>query len=84
MQERQRVVSAREVLAENMRGLREARSLSQEALAAHSGLHRTYVSQVERCKVNVSLDNVQRIADALGVPLHKLLDERKWSAQSKN
>lgn len=46
---------------------------SQERLAAASGLHRTYISLIERAACNVSLDNLERLADAFGVSLSELL-----------
>ena len=50
-----------------MRELRKARGLSQEALAFASGLDRSYLGAIERGKKNVSLINIWRIAQALGV-----------------
>lgn len=50
-----------------VRQLRLARGLSQEALAELAGLHRTYVSSLERGQRNVGLDNIHALADALGV-----------------
>lgn len=63
----------RDVLAKNMRKLRAAQGLSQEALAFDSGLNRTYLSSVERSERNVSIDNIARIAKALGVEPWELL-----------
>ena len=46
---------------------------SQEALAFETGLHRTFIGHVERQVRNISLDNIERIAGALGVPVFELL-----------
>ena len=50
-----------------LRELREARGMSQELLAHEAGLDRTYVSSVERGQRNISLENIERLAIALGV-----------------
>lgn len=63
----------RDVLAKNMRRLRAARGLSQEALAHDCGMNRTYLSAVERAERNVSIDNIARIARGLQVEPWKLL-----------
>jgi transcriptional regulator with XRE-family HTH domain len=63
----------RDIVARNMRRLRAARGLSQEALAHECGINRTYLSGVERSERNVSIDNVARIAKGLGVEPWKLL-----------
>lgn len=63
----------RDVFARNLRRTRAERKLSQEKLALAAGLNRTYVSAVERSEQNISLDNVARIAIALGVEAHILL-----------
>ncbi|MEA2896448.1 MAG: hypothetical protein QOJ84_2063 [Bradyrhizobium sp.] len=65
----------RDVLARNMRQLRAARGLSQEALAHESDVDRTYVSSIERAKRSVSIDIVARIAKALAVEPWKLLKD---------
>lgn len=56
-----------------MRALRAELGLSQEKLAERVSLHRTYIGSVERAERNVSLDNVERIAHALGVDVCELL-----------
>ena len=55
----------RDLFAANMRIIRIRRGLSQEELADLCDLDRTYVSSVERKKRNISIRNIQRIADAL-------------------
>ena len=66
--------SLRDVLAYNVRALRVGKLLSQEQLGFAADLDRTFVSQVERARVNVSLDNIERIATALDVPAALLLE----------
>jgi DNA-binding XRE family transcriptional regulator len=65
----------RDILAKNMRRLRAARGLSQEALAHESGMNRTYLSAVERAERNVSIDNIGRIAKGLRVEPWTLLKD---------
>lgn len=66
-------MSARALLAKNILRLRGERSWSQDALALESGLHRTFIAHVERQARNISIDNVEKIATALEVPVHELL-----------
>lgn len=68
-----KVESARNRLARHLRALRAERGLSQEGLADLAELHRTYVGSIERSERNVSLDNVERLAAALGVDVCDLL-----------
>ena len=56
-----------------LRALRLQRDLSQEALAAKAGLHRTYISLIERGKQSVTLDSMEKLAGALGVSVKKLM-----------
>jgi transcriptional regulator with XRE-family HTH domain len=67
--------TARECLARNLLALRTARGLSQEQLGFESGLHRTFVAHVERGARNASLDNIEKLAIALGVRCADLLRE---------
>lgn len=66
---------ARNLLAQKLRMLRMMNGWSQERLAGASGLHRTYISLIERAACNVSLDNLERLADAFGVSVSDLLGE---------
>jgi transcriptional regulator with XRE-family HTH domain len=56
-----------------LRNVREKKGISQEKLAERAGLHRTYVSSVERGERNISLLNVERLAIALGVRMAELI-----------
>jgi len=67
------LATLRDVLAFNVRAARVAKGLSQERLGFEAGLDRTFVSHVERGRVNCSLDNVEKIALALGVEPAALL-----------
>jgi transcriptional regulator with XRE-family HTH domain len=63
----------RKFFAANLRRERKMRGLSQEALAALAGLHRTYVGSVERGERNISLENIERLARALKIDPADLL-----------
>jgi transcriptional regulator with XRE-family HTH domain len=58
-----------------VRGLRQAKGLSQEAFAAECGLDRTYMGGIERGERNVALRNIEVIANSLGITLSDLFDE---------
>ncbi len=59
----------------NIKRLRLEQGLSQEELADRSGLHRTYLSSVERAVKNPTITVLARIADGLGTPLTTLVAE---------
>jgi transcriptional regulator with XRE-family HTH domain len=63
-----------------VRQLREANGLSQEELAAEAGLHRTYISLVERGRRNITVDALSQIAEALGVYPSRLIAEAEKDA----
>ena len=70
------------VFSSNLRKYRTALGISQEAFAEKAGLHRTYISAVERGKRSISLDNIQKISDALGIETYLLfLDNKKSSTE---
>ncbi len=71
--ENETVGEARRRIAHNLRRLRKAKGLSQEATAELADFHRTYVSQLERCVTNISIGGLERLATALGVDIVDLL-----------
>lgn len=76
------MTTARHILANNLRQFRAQKKWSQEDLALECGLHRTFIAHVEREVRNISLDNIQKIADALGLPVSTLLTESTDSLTS--
>ena len=62
-----------ERVGENVRRLREERSLSQEGLAFEAGMHRTYVSGIERGVRNPTVTVLERLAIALKVAMADLV-----------
>ena len=60
------------VFSNNLRKYRNASGLSQEAFANKAGLHRTYISALERGKRSIALDNIEKIANALGIDAYLL------------
>jgi len=74
---RARSGAMRQVVAKNIRLLRNNLEISQEELAFRAKLNRTYVGSIERAERNVSIDNIEKIAKALDVDPHQLLMERR-------
>ena len=72
---------ARLVFTRNLKKLRLAKGLSQEKLAEECELHRTYISSVERGERNITIDNMEKLANALGVDIRELLnpDDQQFS-----
>jgi len=68
-------LSLREILAKNLIRLRKDKGWSQEMLSFEVGLHRTFIAHVERKQRNISLDNLEKLANALTVPVSYLLTE---------
>ncbi len=63
------------VFGTNVRKYRVQLGLSQEKFAEKCGLHRTYISDIECFRRSISLDNIQKIADALEIEIYKLFLE---------
>ena len=70
----------REILIKFGKKVREERErlgLSQEGLASRAGVHRTYIGMIERAEKNITLENIEKIAKALGISLEKLMNLEK-------
>lgn len=61
------------VFGKNLKRYRLSLGFSQEKLAEKCGLHRTYIGSIERSQRNVSLKNVQKIANAFNIEPYRLL-----------
>ncbi|MCH4223630.1 MAG: helix-turn-helix domain-containing protein [Alcaligenes faecalis] len=68
-------MSIRKTVGENVRRIRVGKGWSQESLSEKSDLHRTYISGVERGVRNPTIEIVEQIAFALGVPVTELFNE---------
>lgn len=63
------------VFGTNLKKYRSILGISQEAFATKCGLHRTYISAIECYRRSISLENIQRIADALEIETYQLFIE---------
>ena len=70
---RKSIETARKRFARKLRTERSARGISQEGLAELAGLHRTYVGSVERGERNIAVDNMESLANAMGLDICDLL-----------
>jgi XRE family transcriptional regulator, regulator of sulfur utilization len=61
-------------LAERVKAFRKAKGWSQEELADRAGIHRTFVSQVERATKRTTIRSLEKLVNALGVSFGELLD----------
>ena len=64
-----------EVFGRNVQKYRKEREISQEKLAEIAGVHRTYVGMIERAEKNITLRNMEKIANALSVKIKDLLEK---------
>ncbi len=65
-----------DIFSKNLKFYRNQIGLSQEAFAEKANLHRTYISAIECKKRNISLENIQKIADALNIDVYLLFLEK--------
>jgi transcriptional regulator with XRE-family HTH domain len=63
---------ARSLFARNVRALRAARGMSQEDLAGAAQIDRSYISLIENAHFSISLDQIEKIADAFGIQIYDL------------
>lgn len=61
------------LFGQNVQKARKAAGFSQEQLAEKAGVHRTYIGMIERAEKNITLCNMEKIADALGIDICFLL-----------
>ncbi|WP_299211331.1 helix-turn-helix transcriptional regulator [uncultured Dokdonia sp.] len=61
------------LFGENVRKYRRLLNISQEELAHRAELHRTYIGMIERAEKNITLVNIEKIANALEVKIEDLL-----------
>jgi transcriptional regulator with XRE-family HTH domain len=62
-------------LGQAVRELRKAKGFSQESFADAVGLHRTYMGAIERGEQNLTIKNIVKVSDTLGIEPSKLLTE---------
>ena len=60
------------IIGERIRAYRRQSGMSQAALAEKAGLHTTYIGQLERGEKNATIETVEKVAAALGLPMDKL------------
>lgn len=58
-----------EKFGERVREERLRQNISQEELASRAGVHRTYIGMIERAEKNITLENIEKIAKALGISI---------------
>jgi len=74
-------MDVRRRLGLNLKRLREEQGFSQESFADHCGLHRTYISGIERGVRNPTVVILDKIAKGLKVPAGQLLDETRTATR---
>ena len=57
-----------------VREIRVKQNLSQEKLATKAGVHRTYIGMIERAEKNITLESIEKVANALGLSVKELFN----------
>ena len=70
------------VFRTNGKDFRQQTGVSEETYAEKCGMHRTYISAIECFRRSISLENIQRIADALDIEAYRLLLENKEGTEN--
>jgi len=63
----------RQRLANNIKILREEHHYKREELSLALGVDNSYISKLEKCRINVTIDKVEQIAEIFGVDPVKLI-----------
>jgi len=64
-----------EKFGEKVREERHRQGLSQEELASRAGVHRTYIGMLERAEKNITLENIEKVAKALGLKISEFFKD---------
>lgn len=64
-----------EKFGEKVREERHKQGLSQEELASRAGVHRTYIGMIERAEKNITLENIEKVAKALGLKISEFFKD---------
>jgi transcriptional regulator with XRE-family HTH domain len=72
-------VNIRLKIGTRIRQLRNAKGISQEALAHLADLDRTYITSVENGKRNISIVNIEKICKALEIPINKFFSGKEFN-----
>ena len=71
-----------ESVGDKIRSLRKERGLSQESLALKAGLNTSYMGQIERAEKSATIDSLEKIANALDVPIEELFSFERVEAHN--
>lgn len=72
------------LIGQRIRNYRTQQGLSQEKLAELSGCHPTYIGQIERGEKNATIESIEKISNALDVPLSKLFEKLGGQSETRD